>query len=108
MAGETSKRLEMMEKVLASGSKDPLHHYMHAMELRSLERKDDALAAFDAMGETFPAYVPTYLMAGQVAAELGQRQIARSWATRGVAAAQKAGDDHALSELVSFQGTLND
>lgn len=103
-----SKRLEMIEKVLASGSKDPLHHYMRAMELRSLERKDEALAAFTAMGETFPAYVPTYLMAGQVAAELGQKDVARGWATRGIAAAQKAGDDHALSELMSFQGTVTD
>jgi hypothetical protein len=108
MAGETSKRLEMIEKVLASGSKDPLHHYMHAMELRSLERRDDALAAFTAMNGTFPAYVPTYLMAAQVAAELGQRDVARTWASRGIAAAQKAGDDHALSELMSFQGTVTD
>lgn len=106
MSEATSKRLQAIETMIAKGSKDPFHHYARAMELRSLERKDDALAAFDAMGATFPDYVPTYLMAAQVAAELGQAAVASSWADRGIAAAQKAGDGHALSELGAFKNTL--
>ena len=35
------------------------HHYARAMELRSLGRKDDALAAFATMKESFASYVPT-------------------------------------------------
>ena len=58
-----SKRLEMLEQVLAKGSTDPFHHYAHAMELRSVGRKDDALAAFGKVAERFADYVPTYLMA---------------------------------------------
>jgi ATP-dependent protease HslVU (ClpYQ) peptidase subunit len=102
----TSKRLEIIEKTIAAGSKDPFHHYARAMELRSLGRKDDALAAFATMKADFAAYVPTYLMAAQVAHELGDVASAKSWAEAGVEAAKKARDDHALSELGSFLSTL--
>lgn len=106
MSEVTSKRLEAIEKMIAAGSKEPFHHYARAMELRSLERKADALAAFGAIHAQFPAYVPTYLMAAQVAEELGQRADAIVWADRGIAAAQQAGDGHALSELTTFKNTL--
>jgi hypothetical protein len=101
-----SKRLEMLEQVLAKGSTDPFHHYAHAMELRSVGRKDDALAAFGKVAERFADYVPTYLMAGQLADELGQRDVARSFCTRGVEVATRKHDHHALSELQTFLQTL--
>jgi hypothetical protein len=85
-----SKRLEMLEQVLAKGSTDPFHHYAHAMELRSVGRKDDALAAFGKVAERFADYVPTYLMAGQLADEVATRKH----------------DHHALSELQTFLQTL--
>ncbi len=94
-----SKRLEMIEKVIASGSREPFHHYARAMELRSLGRVADARSAFDGVAADFPAYVPTYLMAAQLALEVGDAPAARVHAERGVARARAAGDDHALSEL---------
>lgn len=102
----TSKRLEIIEKTIAAGSKDPFHFYARAMELRSLGRKDDALTAFGELRDRTAAYVPTYLMAAQVAHELGKSDEARTWAQAGVEAAKKAGDDHALSELGTFLGSL--
>jgi len=94
-----SKRLEMIEKVIAAGSKDPFHHYARAMELRSLERVTDALAAFDQVSSDFPGYVPTYLMAAQIALEIADLPRAKQYAEAGIARARAAGDDHALSEL---------
>ena len=94
-----SARLEMLEKVIAGGSNDPFHHYARAMELRSLERLDDALAAYADVAARFPDYVPTYLMAAQVAQELERDDEARRWATDGVAKARAAGDGKAESEL---------
>ena len=101
-----SKRLEAIEKVLAAGSKDPTHWYMRAMELRSLARHDEALAAFGELEATHGAYVPTYLMAAQLCSELGRTGEARGWAERGQARARAAGDGHALSELTTFLATL--
>ena len=78
-----SKRLEAIEKMIAAGSQDPFHHYARAMELRSLDRKAEALTAFGGVSERFPKYVPSYLMAAQLAAELGQKDEATRFADRG-------------------------
>ncbi len=102
-----SKRLEMLELMLSKGTKDPFHHYAHAMELRSIGRGDDALAAFGKVSETYSDYVPTYLMAAQLADELGRRDEARTFCQRGVEVASKKRDAHALSELQTFLQTLS-
>lgn len=102
----TSKRLEMIEKTLAAGSKDPFVWYARGMELRSLGRRDEALKAYDACMEAFPNYVPTYLMAGQVAMELSDFPRARKYLNDGLQMATAAGDDHAHSEITSALATL--
>jgi predicted Zn-dependent protease len=101
-----SKRLEMLSAMIEKGASDPFVHYARAMELRSLGRPDDALSAFADVRARFPSYVPTYLMAGQVAVELGQIEVARELMTEGLAQARKVGDGHAESELQSALGTL--
>jgi hypothetical protein len=101
-----SKRLQVIEAIIAKGSRDPFHFYARGMELRSAGRKDEALAALEKVSVDFPAYVPTYLMAAQVAQELGKVDDARRFADLGIAKASSAGDDHALSELRTLRGTL--
>jgi predicted RNA polymerase sigma factor len=105
-AAPSSKRLAMLEQLLAKGSSDPFHHYAHAMELRSVGRREDALAAFGAVAERFADYVPTYLMAAQLAGELGKRAEARAFCERGIDTARRKRDEHALSELTTFLQTL--
>jgi predicted Zn-dependent protease len=102
-----SKRLEMIEAMLAKGTTDPFHHYARAMELRSLERKDDALAAFADVRAKFPDYVPSYHMAAQVAIELGRNDVAREWLAAGLAAAERARDAHAKSEMTALLESLD-
>ncbi len=102
----TSKRLEVIETMIAKGSKDPFHHYARGMELRSLGRTEEALAALEDVRASFPSYVPTYLMAAQVAQELGRIDAAATLAERGIERARAAGDDHALYELTTFRSTL--
>lgn len=101
-----SKRLEMLEKVIASGSQDPFHHYARALELRSLGRAEDALEALRGVAERFADYVPTYLMAAQLAVELGDTEQARSLLQRGAEAAKAAADEHALGEITQLLDTL--
>ncbi|HEY8430474.1 MAG TPA: tetratricopeptide repeat protein [Sandaracinaceae bacterium] len=92
-------RLAMLEKLIAQGSTDPFHWYARAMELRSLDRLEAALAAFAEVRERFPDYVPTYLMAAQVAQELDRSDEARTWCEQGLEKAQAKGDAHAAREL---------
>jgi tetratricopeptide (TPR) repeat protein len=101
-----SKRLELLERMIGQGSADPFVWYARAMELRSLDRLDDALAAYGEVAGRFPGYVPTYLMAGQTAEKLGRSGDARGWYERGIEAARSAGDGHALSELEAARAAL--
>jgi hypothetical protein len=101
-----SKRLEMLEKLLAAGSQDPFHHYARALELRSLARGTEALAALAQVTRDYPEYVPSYLIAAQLAAQAGDAAAAEDFCDRGVAAAERAGNEHALSELRDLRATL--
>lgn len=99
-------RLAMIEKMIAQGSKDPFHWYARAMELRSLDRLDESLAAFADVRDRFADYVPTYLMAAQVAQELDRPEEARAWCEQGLERAREKGDSHAARELTQLLDML--
>jgi predicted Zn-dependent protease len=105
MPGE-SKRLSFLLKMTSSGSRDPFVWYGLAMEYRSLERADEALAAFQELRRHSPDYVPMYLMCGQMLESMARPADAREWMVAGIAAARGKGDAHAASELESALGTL--
>jgi tetratricopeptide (TPR) repeat protein len=89
----------VIEAAVAKGSIDPFVWYARAMELRSLGRLEEALAAYGEVAARFPDYVPTYLMAGQVAVALGRVDVARELLEAGIGRAEAAGDSKALAEL---------
>ena len=95
----SSKRLEFLLKLTSSGNEEPFVWYGLAMEYRSLERYDEALATFEALRTRDAAYVPMYLMCGQMLESMGRAGDARAWLTSGVEAARSKGDTHAMSEL---------
>jgi predicted Zn-dependent protease len=95
----TSKRLEFLVKLTSTGKADAFAWYGLAMEYRSLERHDEALAAFESLRSQSPDYVPMYLMCGQMLEKAGRPDDARVWLTAGIEAARGKGDAHAASEL---------
>ena len=94
-----NKRLSMLDALIARGSTDPFVRYARALELRGLGQLEAALDGLRDVRARHPDYVPTFLMAGQIAVELEQTAEARDWLTQGVAAAERARDEHARSEL---------
>ena len=94
-----SKRLELLDKLINKGSEDPFVHYGRAMELKGLDRIEEAMEAFQGVRERFPEYVPNYLIAAQVAEELGQRERAIVLLRDGKDIARRQGNDHALGEI---------
>jgi hypothetical protein len=106
MPGSPETRLAAIEAMIAKRPDDPFPRYARAMELRSRGMKVEALEAYREITVAFPGYVPTYLMAAQLAAELGRAEDARAFAERGVERARQAGDAHALSELTQLLGTI--
>ena len=94
-----NKRLEMLEKMLASGQADSFARYALAMEYRKAARAADALAVFDGLRAADPEYLPMYLMAGQLLIDEHRGGEARVWLEQGVVLAKKKGDGKALAEL---------
>jgi predicted Zn-dependent protease len=101
-----NKRIEMLDKMIAKGTKDPFVRYARALELRGLGELEAALSALAEVRALHPDYVPTFLMAGQIAAELERIAEARAWLSDGVAVAKAARDEHARSELQSALDAL--
>ena len=96
-----SKRLAMLESIVASGNADPFAWYGLGMEYRREGRLEEALATFGKLRNLHPDYLPVYLMAGQVLLDDKRRDEAREWLATGVALAEKQNNAHALGELTS-------
>ena len=103
---DPSKRLQMLDKMIAAGTNDPFVRYARALELRGMGDLDAALTALEDVRTRHPDYVPTFLMAGQIATDLDRRDEARTWLTEGLRRAIAAGDEHARSELQSALDAL--
>lgn len=92
-------RIATFRALIAKAPQDPFPRYGLAMEFRSRGELEASAAAFDELIATFPDYVPSYLMAGGVAAKLGRAEIARTLFQRGIEVATVRGDSHARGEL---------
>lgn len=95
----SNKRLEMLEKLTASGKADSFAWYALALEYKKADRTDDAHGIFTQLREKDPDYVPMYLMCGMMLVDLGRGDEARDWLETGMVKARAKGDTHALSEL---------
>ena len=102
-----SKRLDALDQMIDKGNEDPFVWYARAMEFRSLGQPTDALKSYEEIAARFPNYVPTYLMAGQVAMELDHVEDAKRWFEKGMSVAHKAGDNHAHAELSTALQSLS-
>lgn len=99
-------RLAMLEKFVAQQPGQAFPRYGLAMEYRKRGRLAEANAAFAALLDAHPDYVPAYLMAGNALEESGDPAAARATYERGIAVATAAGDDHARGELEAALGQL--
>jgi tetratricopeptide (TPR) repeat protein len=102
----SSKRLVILEKMTADGSKDPFAWYGLAMEYSSLGRVEDALKTFLYLRDLDPSYVAMYLMCGTMLVNAGRPDEGRQWFTQGISEARAKGDNHALSELQTALAAL--
>ena len=94
-------RIASLRALIAKAPQDPFPRYGLAMELKSRGEIEASATAFDELIAAFPDYVPSYLMAGGVASQLGRKDQARVLFTRGIDVATQRGDSHARGELQS-------
>jgi tetratricopeptide (TPR) repeat protein len=92
-------RIAQLSKFLEARPDDPFPRYALALEHRSRGDLPAAAAALEELARRAPAYVPSYLMLGQILVSLGRAPEAAAALRRGQESARAAGDRHALSEL---------
>ena len=94
-------RVEALRAFIATHPKDPFPRYALAMEFKNGNRFTEARDEFAALLRDHADYVAAYLHAGNTHLALGDRQAAREAFARGIEAATRKGDGHALGELES-------
>jgi hypothetical protein len=92
-------RLEAIRKIVEQSPSDPFPRYGLAMELKRGGQNDEAHAQFVELERRFPDYVPQYLMHANLLAGMERADEQRAVLQRGIEAARRAKDMHALGEL---------
>ncbi len=93
------QRIQAFRAFVAKSPDDPFARYSLAMALRSAGRGEEAATELEELRRRRPDYVPTYLMLGQALEALGRDAEAARAYEDGAAAAARANDMHARSEL---------
>ncbi len=92
-------RLESLKSMTEQDPANERIRFMLCMEYASTGDYAGALSELDELIARHPGYVAAYFQAGRVAEDLGNADLARGYYTRGIEAAQHAGDRHAATEM---------
>ncbi len=104
----TSKRLEQLIGFLKASPNEPFILFAIAKEYEKLDDKKNALAFYQKLEQNNPDYVGTYYHLGKLYEQLGADAKAFQTYKTGMEIAQKAGDQHSLSELAGAKMELGD
>lgn len=99
MPDAPKSRREMLEEFLAANPTDAFARYGLALECANAGDNAAAENNFKQLIAAHPEYVPSYYHFGQLLLKLARGADAQNIFCQGIAAAKKAGDAHALSEL---------
>jgi tetratricopeptide (TPR) repeat protein len=92
-------RLQLLTEFLQHNPGDAFARYGLAMEYSKAGQTEQALAEFRKLMELHPDYTNGYFMAAQVLERSGRTPEAKQMLEKGVEAARRTGNKHALSEM---------
>jgi tetratricopeptide (TPR) repeat protein len=92
-------RLQMLSEFLQQNPGDAFARYGLAMEYSRTGKTEQALAEFNKLLELHPDYTNGYFMAAQTLERAGRTAEAKGMLEKGVEAASRTGNKHALSEM---------
>jgi len=93
------ERIEQLKEFLRA---DPHDNFVqHALALEYIKQGDDSNAKylFEEILSRDPGYIGSYYHLSKLLERIGDIASAISWYEKGMAAAKKAGDNHAYNEL---------
>jgi len=103
---QKKSRREMLEQFVAANPGDAFALYGLAMECANAGDFAAAAAHFNKLLASHPDYVAAYYQYGQLLGRLGRTAEARKTLGDGMAVAQRAGNEHARSEMETALAAL--
>lgn len=100
--------LDNLLKTAEQAQDNPFVLYAIGIEYKNRQEYQSALAWFEKVLSNFPDYVPCFYHMAETLCSLGRDAEAKSIYERGIEAARKASDMHALSELEAGLAALLD
>lgn len=100
-------RLQLLTEFLQHNPGDAFARYGLAMEYSKAGQTEQALAEFNKLLELHPDYTNGYFMSAQVLERSGRTPEAKQMLEKGIAAARRTGNKHALSEMSGMLDELN-
>ncbi len=100
-------RLEMLSQFLEQNPGDAFARYGLAMEYSKAGQIEQALAQFHRLLELHPDYSNGYFMAAQTLERNGRTAEAKTMLEKGIEAARRTGNKHALSEMTGMLEELH-
>lgn len=91
--------MEKIREFLAASPSDNFLRHALALEYLKLGEDSKARELFEAILLSTPDYIGSYYHLAKLLEKLGESKLAVEWYEKGMAAAKKAGDNHAYNEL---------
>jgi thioredoxin-like negative regulator of GroEL len=107
MTEQKKTRRQMLEEFVAKKPDDAFSRYGLAMECMNSGDSAAADQHFRALLERHSEYIPAYLIYGQFLVREERAQEAKQVLSNGIAAATKAGNSHARSEMEALLTELS-
>lgn len=95
------ERIEKLREFLKSNPTDSFLEHALALEYCKLGDDSTARALFEKILAREPTYIGSYYHLAKLLERKGDNEAAIQWYEKGMEAAKKAGDNHALGELRS-------
>lgn len=100
-------RMTTLQEILSQDPANKLARYGLAMEFSNAGQTDAAVSEFQKLIAQDPTYANAYFMAAQALQKAERKDEAKSMLAQGIAAAQKAGNRHAESEMQAMLDELD-
>ena len=99
-------RIGLLSEILTQNPNDAFARYGLAMEYSKAGEVERSLAEFNQLLSAHPDYTAGYFMAAQTLVQAARSEEAKKMLAKGIASAQRTGNDHARAEMEALQTEL--
>jgi Tfp pilus assembly protein PilF len=102
------ERIDKLKSFLSENPDDAFLKHALALEFVKIGKEAEAREIFEDILRKDPSYIGSYYHLAKLLERTGEPALAIDWYSKGIEAARKAGDHHALNELAMAYEDLSD